>query len=37
MKIVNLKQTKSILEEYAELCIKEWGTYSNEEELRWKI
>ncbi|MDD3341610.1 MAG: GNAT family N-acetyltransferase [Bacilli bacterium] len=37
MEIVNVKNFKNILEEYAELCTKEWGTYKTNEELKQKV
>lgn len=37
MKICNLLDKKEYVREYAELCLKEWGTYNSIEELNTKI
>lgn len=35
--IINLREKTNYLEEYAKLCIEEWGTFSNCDELDKKI
>ncbi len=37
MAIYNLLDKKEYIKEYVEVCFKEWGTYSTEEEYKVKI
>ena len=37
MKIYNLNEKKEYAKEYFECCLREWGTFSSEEEFTKKI